>query len=177
MPKRRRILEPGPVIVVLRVRDHAGPTIPLKLQRHGVAEQRRRSPDQRVVVQINRIGIGRHEEPRSVLLHLVHGEKYLRVPRRVEQPGEVPIFREVHHERIAVDVMTRVFVVEPRQWPTLEWCPFVSCVPVGDDPIAVRIERRNQNHDDVLKDVERRRIGGRGQHEEELAGRLGRANL
>jgi hypothetical protein len=175
--ERRGVLEAWPVVVVLRGRDDAGAPVALHLERHRAAEQRRRSPDQRVVVRVDRVGVRRNEEPRAVLLHLVHREEDLRMPVAVEEPREVPVLREVHHEGIAVDVMAGVLVIEPRHEPALVGRALRPVVPVGHDALAVRVERRDQDEHHVLEHGERCRVGGGGERVEQLAGGLRRTDL
>ena len=151
--------------------------IALQLEAHRAAEQRRRAPDQRIVVGIDRVGVGRHEEPRAVALHLVHRQEDLRMPLRVEEPRQVAVLRQVHHERVAVDVVAGVLVIQPRHRRRLRTASPSALVPVDDQAMAVRIERRDQDDDDVLQDVEGRRIGGGGQLVEQLVGRLRRADF
>ena len=112
--ERRRVFVARPVVVVHRVRRHAGAAVALQLERHRAAEQRRFAPDHRVVVGIDRVRHRRHGHPRTVASHLVHAEKDLRVPLGVEEARQIAALRQVHHERVAVDVVTRVPVIEPR---------------------------------------------------------------
>ena len=137
--------------------------IALELQRHRAAEQGGFAPDQRIGVRVDRIRVRRREQPRPVAPHLVHRQKHLRVPLRVEEPRQVPILDHVHHEPVAIDVVADVLVIEPRHRSTLERRAFLFVVPVDDETMAVGIQRWNQNQDDVLQDGERLWIGGRRQ--------------
>ena len=155
--ERRRILVARPVVVVHRVRHDAARAVALQLERHGAAEQCRGPPDERIVVRIDRVDVRRHEEARPVRAHLVHRQEHLRMPLRVEEPRQVAVLRHVHHERVAIEVVAGVLVIQPRHRPALVRRALLLPVPVDDQPMAVGIERRDQDDDDVLQDAEDRR--------------------
>ena len=100
------------------------------------------------------------------------------MPFGVEEPREVAVLRQVHHERVAIDVVAGVLVIQPRHRAAFERRALVRVVPIDDEPMAVGIERRDQDDDDVAAG---RRAWpesvGRGERVEQLVGRLGRADL
>ena len=172
VPERRRVLVPRPVIVVQPVRQDAGVVVVLKLEGHRAAEEGSFAPHEGIVVWIDRIVVGGREEAGSRALHLVHREEHLRMPLGVEEPREVPVLRHVHHERVAIDVVAEVLVIEPRHGTALQRRALLLVVPIDDQPMAVRIERRDQDEDDVLQNVERVGIAGRRERIQQLVGGL-----
>jgi hypothetical protein len=175
--ERRRIFVARPVVVVDRVRHDAPEAILGHVERDGAPEQSGLSPDDGIVIGVDRVGIGRRKEPRPVRSHLVHGQEDLRVPLHVEESGEVPALGQVHHERVAIDVVPCVRVVEAGHRASVERRATLAAVPVDDKPFAVRVERRDQNHDHVLQDGRRRRVVARRECVEQLARRLSGADF
>ena len=154
--ERRGVLVSRPVVVEQAVRDDTGMAIALEFEGHRRAEQRGFAPQDRVDVRIDRIGDRRRDESGSVGLQLMHREKHLRMPLAVEEPRQVAALRHVHHEGIAVDVVAGIFVIGPRHRRALERRVFVLVVPVDDEPVAVRVEHRDDDDHGPAKLVERR---------------------
>ena len=75
------------------------------------------------------------------------------MPVRVEKPREVAVLRHVHHERVAIDVVAGVLVIQPRHRAALIRGALLLVVPIDHKTMAVRIERRDQNEDDVVENV------------------------
>ena len=59
----------------------------------------------------------------------------------------------VGHERVAVVVVARVLLIEPRRVRAFVLGAELSCVPVGDHDLAVGIEGRNFDEDDVVENA------------------------
>ena len=175
--ERRRVLVAGPVVVVERVLQHAGAPVLLERERHGVAQQAGRAPDQRVVVAIDRIGVGRHEEARPARPHLVHRQEHLRMPAPIEEVRDAAALGQVHHERIAVDVVADVLVVQPGKVGAFELGALPLAIPVHGDRVAVGIERREDDHDRRVQRSRDLGIVGRGEQVQQLGRRLRAANL
>ena len=99
------------------------------------------------------------------------------MPRRVEEAGEVAVLDHVHHERVAVDVVADVLVIQPRHRPAFERRALGALIPVNHQTMTVGVERGDQDEDDVSQDGEDRRILRGRQGVEELVGGLGGADL
>ena len=91
------------------------------------------------------------------------------MPVAVHEPREVAALREVHHERVTIDVVAGVLLVEPRHRPAFPRRTLLLLVPVGDQPLAVGVQRRDEYHHDVLQHRQRLRVGGGDQRVQELA--------
>jgi hypothetical protein len=105
----------------------------------------------RLVVRVDGIDERRNEDARSIRSHLVHRQVRLWAPV-VQERGQVPVLRLRQHEEVAVDVVTRVLVVEPRHLGAFPRLPDRLAVPVHDEIHAVGVERGDQQQDDVVED-------------------------
>ena len=81
----------------------------------------------------------------------MHREKNLRMPLAVEKAREVAALCEIHHERVAVDVVSCVLVIRPRQRPALERRPLVLVVPVDHETMPVGVEHRDDDEHHVAQ--------------------------
>ena len=99
------------------------------------------------------------------------------MPLTVEEARQQPVLLQVQHERVAVDVVAGVLVVEPRDRAAFERGVLVLAVPVGDHRVAVRVERREQHEHDLAQDRQRTRVACGGQAVEQLVGRLRRRHF
>ncbi len=99
------------------------------------------------------------------------------MPLAVEKAREIAALRQVHHERVAVDVVAGVLVVGPRHRTAFDHGPFVLVVPVHDQPVAIGVQHRDDDHDEMLQLGQRRLVGRRGQRVEKLSRRLCRADF
>ena len=170
--ERRGVLVPWPVVVVHRVRHDARLALALELQGHGAAKQRRLAPDERVLVRVDGIVVGRHEEARAVAAHLVHGEEDLRMPLAREEPRQRAVLSHVQHEGVAVDVVAHVLVVGPRHLPAFERRALHLLVPVGHQLVAVRVQRRHEDDDDPIEQLDGARVIRGGQFVQQIVCRL-----
>ena len=177
MSERRGILVPGPVVVEERVLYDATAAVTLERQRHGVTEQAGGPPDRGVVVGIDRVVVRRHEEAGSPPSHLMHGQEDLRVPAPVEEIGHGAVLSQVQHERVAIDVVAGVAVVEPGHRRVLERRAAGLLEPVDDELVAVRVEGRDQQDHGLPQERQRGGIGRRSQLVQQLVRGLGGANL
>ena len=99
------------------------------------------------------------------------------MPVRVEKPREIAALRHVHHERVAIDVVAGVLVIQPRHRAAFVRRALFLVVPIDDQAVAVGVERRNQNDHDVPEHVAGGGVARRGQRIEQLVGRLRRADF
>ena len=175
--ERGRVLVAGPVVVVERVLQHARAPVFFERQRHRVPEQAGDPPDQRIVVAIDRIDVRRHEEARAARTHLVHRQEHLRMPAPVEEGRQRPVLRHVHHERVAVDVVADVVVVQPRHVAALELGALPLAIPVDGDDVAVGIERREEDQHHVAQRAEHLGIVRGRERVQQLRRRLRRGDL
>ena len=176
-PERRRVLVARPVVVVHRVGHDAGLALALERERHRAAEQRRLAPDERVLVRVDRVVVGRDEVARAVRAHLVHREEHLRVPHAREEVRQRAALRHVQHEHVAVDVVADVLVVRPRHRAAFERRSRRLPVPVGHEHVAVRVQRRDQDDDDPVEHRDGALVARRRQLVEQFVRRLRRADL
>ena len=175
--ERRRVLVSRPVVVEHRALKHALAAVLLHGERHGMTEQARRAPEEGVVIRVDGVVVRRHEIPGSSLTHLVHREEHLRVPLAVEEVRERPVLDHVHHEGVAVDVVARVLVIQPRHGAAFEVGSPPAVVPVHRQHMSVRVERRKQDQHHLAQHARRFLVVGRGQRVQELVGGLRGANL
>ena len=99
------------------------------------------------------------------------------MPAAIEETGERAALGHVHHERVAVDVVADVAVVEPGHRAALELGAFPLAVPVDRQQVAIGVERREKNEHHAAEHAERLRVVARRQRMQQLVGRLGRADL
>ena len=99
------------------------------------------------------------------------------MPFPVEKAREVAALGEVHHERIPIDVVTGVLVIGPRHRAAFKRGRLVSVVPVHDEPVAVGIEHRDDDDDEVVEVMKRGFVRSRRQRVEKFHGGLGRADF
>ena len=146
VPRRRRPRAAMPPHVVHRVIDD--PCLPARLERarHLRADQPDPAHDERIDVRINRIQKGRHEQPRALGPHLVHVVEDLGEPFSVERVRHEPGLDLRHHEPVAIVVVPRVLVVDPRHLAALPLRAELRAVPFDDHLLAVGIHTRDENH-------------------------------
>jgi hypothetical protein len=99
------------------------------------------------------------------------------MPVAVEEARERAVLRHVQHERIAVDVVAHVAVVEPRHRGALELGPLPALVPIDGQHVPVGIERWEQDQHDLAEHPSRLGVARGRQVVEELVGRLCRTDL
>ncbi len=81
------------------------------------------------------------------------------------------------HVPVAVVVVADVVVVEIGQRSALVVRAEIFAILLGDHGLAVRIERRNEQHDDVIQAAERLGIVGGGELVRPLHGHLAGADF
>ena len=135
------------------------------------------APDEGVDVGVDRLRVGRHEDPRAGRAHLVLVEPDLREPLVVDGPrdGLRLLLRE--HEPVAVVVVAHVVVVEPRHPPALVLRAEVLPVPLGLHHQAVGIEGGDEEEHHLVQPPPRLRVLRRGQRVRPLHRHLRRADL
>ncbi len=99
------------------------------------------------------------------------------MPTGIEEPREIATLREIHHERVAVDVVSGIGVIEARQRHSLERRVPCLLVPIRHQAMAVWIQGRNQDDDNVVQDVERVRVARGGELIEQLGHGLAAADF
>ena len=118
-----------------------------------LAHDRVPAVNQRVHVLVDRIGGGHHEDARASRTHLVlvepHGRKPV-VPRDLRHVLALLLREHVH---VAVVVVAGVRVIEDRQRARLVRRAEVPVEPVGDQDLAVGIQARHEQQDDVVENL------------------------
>ena len=66
---------------------------------------------------------------------------------------------QVKHKSVAVVVMTGILVIQPRRRRAFVLCAEVFVVPVGHHNLAIRVEARHHQRDDVIQNTRRFLIG------------------
>ncbi len=144
--------------------------------RHRLADGALLHAQQRVHVRIERLGERRHEDARAVaalLMHVVRDDRLVLVLDVFDVHARF-FLRE--HEPVAVVVVADVFVIQVRI-DALERRA-LRLVPVIDHQhLAVGILRRHHQHDAVVEDLARLRIGGGRQPVDDVDDRLAVADL
>jgi len=163
--------------VVDRIDDDPRLALPGERPRHGSAEGVHTIDQQRIDVRLDRIEVGRQEEPRPVCVLLVNVVHDLRVPHVVER---------VHHQLrldlgervpIAVVVVPGVVMVQLGWLGALGGRAERAVVPVGDDRDPVRVERGHEPEDHVVENRAGRETGVARQPVREQRGRQVPAHL
>ena len=162
---------------VHRVVDHAGVIFLLQGRAHGVAQHAVQLPDHGIDIGVDGILKRRHEDPGAVAAHLVLVQIDRWEPLLVHQAVDHPAFHLCVHEGVAIVIVAGVLVIQLRQEAVLPLRAEVLVVPIGDDDLAVRVERGDQQEDDVVENVldEGRILGGEAMHQ--LEGHLAGADL
>ena len=149
----------------LQLVDHVGP-VPVDL-----------APYERVGVGVDGFAVGTDEQPGLVLAHLVVVLEDVGMPVLEHDPGHVPGFHQVEHEGVPVVVVSAVLVIQPWEIASLVVRAQVLLVPVGHHDLAVRVETRDHQEDDVFQYVLRGVVFARHQVVGELGRHLRRGDL
>ena len=122
----------------------------------------------RVVVVVVGAAERRREQHRASRPGLVVVVDDLREPLPIENPVDVLRLRLVRHVEVAVVVVPDVLLVEAREpGETALLRRRLAHVPFGDQVVAVRVRVRAQ-HDDVVQESQRLRVGSADQHVDRL---------
>ncbi len=159
------------------LRNHAGLSGLLEAPRHVASDEIDPAPHERIHRGSDRVGVRRHEHARPAGSHLVNVEPDLREPFFVRGPRHRLRFLLREHVPVAVVVVTRVVVVEPRHAAALVRRPHPLPVPLGLHYLPIRIERWNQEEDDVPEPALGVRVGSRHDLVGELHHHLRRRDL
>ena len=135
------------------------------------------APDERIGPGANRLRVGWQVDPRAVAAHLVDVHVRLRDPVAVQDLGQVLRLDQVGHEPVAVVVVARVPVIQPRQVRALVFGAQRLLVPVGDHDLAIRIQAGHHQVHDVVQDPLRLLVGAGQQVVGQLRRHLRAADL
>ncbi len=106
----------------------------------------------RVDVRIQRIRVGRDDDPRVAWRTLVLVVDDLRVPLVIDHFRDGLRLRHVVHEEVTVVIVADIVVIELRWRGLLVRCIELALVPLADDLQPVRVHAGHQQEDDVLPD-------------------------
>ncbi len=152
----RHVLPPGGVLrpagprgVECPARDDAALPRLLEAHRHERADQVDLADDERVDVRVERLGVRRDEHPGARRSHLVLVEEDLREPVVVEDSADRLRLGLRQLREVPVVVVPDVGVVEPRHPAPLPARPEVLPVPLDLHTVAVGVDRRDEEEDDL----------------------------